>query len=206
MRNYIFLFILTLLSVQLFSQGSRIKGGVRAGASVSQISGDDLSGFHKLGAYAGVYAYIPITSSEKWKFQMEMNFVMKGSSLFSKGVDNPNINKKYVLNLFYTETPLLIKFNPFKTFEIELGPTINFLFASREVDAGGPIGGRPPFNIFELSILGGISYRFKEHWGVSLRYSNSILPVRVPNWGSTYNRVVNKQFNSTFTLSAVYEF
>lgn len=204
MKRFLLLISVIFISSCAFSQGSRINGGVRAGATTSQISGDDLSGFHKLGGYAGVYANIPFTKDEKWKFQMEINFIMKGSSLFSKGADSPNAYRKYTLNLFYLEVPFLVKFKVVKGLEFELGPTVNFLFASREVDEGGVIMGRPPFRFYEISILGGISYYFNEHWGINLRYTNSIIPVRVPTW--VYDRLVKKQFNSAFALSGIYQF
>lgn len=204
MKKLVLLIALVFILSNVFSQGSRIKGGVRAGATTSQISGDDLSGFHKLGGYAGVYANIPFTKDEKWKFQMEINFIMKGSSLFAKGANNPNMYRKYTLNLFYLEVPFLAKFNLVKGLEVELGPTVNFLFASREVNEGGVIMGRPPFRFYEISILGGFSYYFNDHWAINLRYTNSIIPVRIPTW--VYDRVVSKQFNSAFALSGIYQF
>ncbi|MDL2297348.1 PorT family protein [Bacteroidales bacterium OttesenSCG-928-B11] len=203
MKKIIILCAILLACSHLFSQGSGIRGGVRAGATTSQISGDDLSGFHKLGAYAGVFANIPFPN-ERWKFQMELNFIMKGSSRFVKASDDPNAVQKYVLNLFYIELPLLIKYNAFRNFDIELGPTINFLMGSREVDLGGQIMGRPPFRFFEFCILGGVSYSFNEHWSINLRYTNSIIPVRIPDWA--YYRSVKKQFNSAFALSGVFQF
>ncbi|MDR2979193.1 MAG: PorT family protein [Bacteroidales bacterium] len=203
MKNFFLLLLLFSLSFHSFSQ-SRIKGGVRAGGTASQISGDDLSGFHKLGGYAGVFANIPLSQNENWKFQMELNFIMKGSNMYVSGLNNPNIGRKYTLNLFYLEVPFLFKFMPFRNFDIELGPTFNILFGYRESNEAGKIVGRPAFKFYEFSILGGISYTIKEKWGISLRYSNSIIPVRKPTW--VYDRRVNNQFNSTFALSATYQF
>ena len=207
-KIYLFIAILVIsLSVdaqELSKNGSNFKGGIRLGLTTSQISGDDLSGFNKLGAYAGGFTNFPISKTGYWNIQMEMNFIMKGSSTPPRKPNNPHFYNVYTLNLFYTETPFLVKCLLFKGFEVEAGPSINFLFASTEKGPGGSnIKGRP-FRIFELSIIAGISYTFKEHWGISARYSNSIIPVRIPTW--VYNRLVSKQFNSTLAFSVFYQF
>lgn len=185
---------------------SNFKGGLRVGFTASQISGDCLSGFHKLGAYAGGFVNIPVTMSGKWKIQAELNFIMKGSSLYSKGADDPNIGNKYSLNLYYTETPVIVKFNVFKGLEIELGPTFNFLFYHTEKGIDGDLSIiYPAFRIFEFSILAGVSYLFKEHWGVNFRFTNSIIPVRIPNWNCQSGSSM-KQFNTVMAISAYYQF
>lgn len=212
MKNIIlFLFLSGLFllshSQELRTDKSNFRGGLRAGFTASQISGDCLSGFHKLGAYAGGFVNFPLSQNGKWKIQAELNFIMKGSSLFSKGADDPNIGSKYSLNLYYTETPIIAKFNCFKGLEFELGPTFNFLFHNTEKGTAGDDLGRvrPPFRIFELSILAGVSYFFLEHWGINFRFTNSIIPVRIPNWNCGDGPSM-KQFNSAMAITAYYQF
>ena len=107
------------------------KGGVLAGATTSQISGDNLAGFHKLGAMAGVFANCVLVEQPKFglKLQMEMDFVMKGSHSFSRSGQAVNPMAKYVLNLGYIEVPVLLRFRIARItirnssdFEFELGP------------------------------------------------------------------------------------
>ena len=208
-KGFIFLlitFIPFLAYTQALSERkSNFKGGVRGGITASQISGDDLSGFHKLGAYTGAFVTFPVHQNGKWFLQTELNFIMKGSSRFANDVDDPNIGLIYTLTLFYTETPLIVKYKIYKGLEVELGPTFNFLFAYKEIgDEGSLKPIRPQFSVFELSALAGVSYLFKEHWGVSLRFSNSILPVRKPNW--IFNKKFRLQYNTVIALSAYYQF
>ena len=208
-KRFIFLlfsFIPFLAYTQALSESkSNFKGGVRAGITATQISGDDLSGFNKLGGYAGVYVSFPIHQNGKWFIQTELNFMMKGSAIFTRGVDDPNIGRRYNLTLFYTETPFIVKYKMYKGLEFELGPTFNFLFAYREMgDEGSLKNIRPKFSIFELSILAGVNYLFKEHWGVSFRYTNSLLPVRKPNW--IVNKKFRLQYNTALALSLYYQF
>ena len=208
-REFICLLIAALpflAYTQALSEGkSNFKGGVRAGMTATQISGDELSKFHKLGAYAGIYVNFPLHQNGKWFIQTELNFMMKGSTLFVHGIDDPNIGKRYTLTLFYTETPVIVKYKIYKGLELEAGPTFNFLFAYREIgDEGSLKPVRPKFSVFELSILAGVNYLFKEHWGVSFRFTNSLLPVRKPNW--IYNKKYRLQFNTALALSVYYQF
>ena len=182
-------------------------GGVRAGISMSQISGDDLSGFHKLGAYAGGYVQWRFIQSERWALQPELNFNMKGSSSYLKADKNGNlVGQKYVLSLYYLEVPLLVKFRPFKGMDIELGPSFGVLFAETERDANGIMPARMPFRYLELSGLAGVSYLIKEHYGISFRYAHSLIPVRVHDGHHSYYRLDRKQYNSTLLLSFFYQF
>lgn len=194
------------------SEGS-IKGGVRFGFVGSQISGDDLGGYHKLGAYAGLFANIPISESGKWKFQMELNFIMKGSKsnfIYREDAPAPDI---YNLTMLYTETPFIFQYNfgYYKTakekiyeFYFEIGPTLNFLFYQKEEDNNGIIRSAPPFKIFDVGIIAGLSCNFMSKYTASLRWGSSIYPVRIPTYN--YYRAVKMQFNDHIALSMCYHF
>lgn len=219
-------FILITLSLALFaSYGQRsnavsnFKGGFRVGLTTSQISGDNLGGFHQVGACAGVFANIPLNDMLDWKLQVEMDFVMKGSRSFTEKHQVYNPTNKYVLYLGYVEVPVLMKWNFGKRitingkpvvngFELEFGPVLGVKAYQLEKDWTGTIpatvdNGRM-FRRFELSAMAGLGYLFKEHHGISLRYSNSLLPVRIPNWA--YDRLTNKQYNSVIMASYYYQF
>ena len=196
----IFLLLPLLLSAQNF------RGGVRAGISMTQISGDDLSGFHKLGAYAGGYVNWRFIQNERWAIQAEINFVMKGSSTYLKPDKNGNVAPKYVLTMYYVEVPVLAKFLVAKGFEVELGPTFGVLTHATEKDANGIMNARMPFRWFELCAMGGASYLIKEHYGISLRYVQTLVPVRVCDERHSPYRINKKQFSSEIALSFFYQF
>lgn len=182
------------------------KGGLRAGFTATQISGDDLSGFHKMGAYAGGYVQWRFVQNEHWALQPEINFVMKGSSTFLKADKNGNIGNKYVLTLYYAEVPVLVKYQIINGLEVELGPTFGVLFAETEKDANGKMPARMPFRRFELCAMGGVSYLIKEHYGISLRYAQTLLPVRVVDGEHSAYRIEKKQFSSEIAFSVFYQF
>ncbi len=191
---------LTTVSAQNF------RGGLRAGYTATQISGDNLAGFNKLGAYAGGYVMWRFVQNEHWAIQPEINFVMKGSSAFLRANAAGNIGAKYVLTLYYIEVPVLVKYRIVKGLEVELGPTFGVLVGSTEKDANGLMPARMPFRRFELCGMGGVSYIFKEHYGLNLRYVNSIIPVRVNDGKHSSYRNDRKQFNSEIAFSFFYQF
>ena len=180
----------------MFSVGcaQNFKGGLRAGLSMTQISGDDLSGFHKVGAYAGGFVNWRFIQAPKWAIQPEINFVMKGSSTYLKADKNGNIGNKYVLTLYY------------KGFEIELGPTFNVLLHAVEKDANGVIPARMPFRFYEIAGMAGISYLIKDHYGINFRFVQSLVPVRVGDGNHGNYRLNKKQFSTEMTLSFFYQF
>lgn len=184
------------------------KGGVRAGISTSQISGDDLVGFNKVGATAGIFVNYPLINSERLKLQLELDFTMKGSH--SKAARTNQTYNFYVLNVWYVEMPLLLEFTagswtlwgkPFQ-FVIEAGPMFGVNVFQREREATGIIEQRPQFRKFEFSAVAGISLMISDKHSINVRFSNSIVPVRIPIW--VYNRAVKKQFNTV--LSFVYSY
>ena len=190
---------------------SRFYGGVRVGFTASQISGDDLSGFHQLGASAGLFVNHAIVSSGKLKLQLELDFTMKGSHSYTPPKQQYE-TEFYSLRLGYVEMPLLLEWavgkwtmwgKPFQ-FELEVGPAFGVVVLQKEWEGTGLIVGRPPFRRFEFSGMAGLSIKIADHHSVNLRYSNSLLPVRIPTW--VYGRVVKKQFNSLIITSYCYQF
>lgn len=216
-RNRLFLVILLLgmfysamAQKEEKSPLSRFYGGVRVGFTASQISGDDLTGFHKVGAHAGAFVNHAIHPSGRLKLQLELDFMMKGSHSYTPS--NTYADNYYSLTLGYVEMPLTVVWTagkwtlwgkPFQ-FELEAGPVFGVNVFSIERDAIGPIVGRPPFRWYEFSAMAGISLMVAEHHSVNFRYENSIVPVRIPTW--VYDRVVYKQFNSVMTFSYCYQF
>lgn len=190
---------------------SRFYGGVRVGFTASQISGDDLTGFHQLGGSAGLFVNHAIIPSGKLKLQLELDFTMKGSHSYTPPKQQYE-TEFYSLRLGYVEIPVLLEWavgrwtlwgKPFQ-FELEVGPAFGVVVLQKEWEGTGLIVGRPPFRRFEFSGMAGLSLKIADHHSVNLRYSNSIIPVRIPTW--VYGRVVKKQFNSVLTISYCYQF
>ena len=188
--------ILILASATLF--GQRFNGGVLAGLSASEISGDRLEGPNKAGIYAG--GFVNTYFSKKSSFQMELNFIQKGSR------DNPDsVNyDSYILRINYVELFLHYKWDFSRIFALEVGPSLGVLISSYE-EANYQVLTEPPFQPIDLSGNIGLFVKLSERWKFNLRYSNSILAVRPHSSGQTYKW--NKgQYNEVLSFTFHYQF
>jgi len=205
MKKLILLFVIMLFFV-FNIEAQSIKGGFQLGFSASQISGDQLAGYNKPGAYGGVFAYTFF--SDHSAFQMEINFVQKGSHKNSH--PDKGDYRKYNLNMNYIEVPFLYKHYVYDG-QIALVAGLSYaqlIGDAVEKDEVGVITqpiGAPVFKTWELGVQAGIEYKFKENWTVVLRHENSILPVREHSGGATY--LLNMgQYHSVMMLSVAYTF
>jgi hypothetical protein len=189
---------------------SNFRGGVRLGFTASQITQDGLpfQGFNKFGAFVGAFVNVPVSNNGKWLIQPELNFIMKGCKHTPKTDENGiPLGEMYRLQLLYGEIPVLVKWKVIKGFELELGPAFGILFKNIDVEwVNGYLNvGAPPFVRFDFSAVLGVSYLFRHHFGVSLRYENSLLPVRKYS-ASHWTYLLGGQHNQTFCFSVYYQF
>ena len=174
LKNISCLLFTLLLNTCLFAQDNSFQGGLVGGPLVSQVSGDGLGGFDKLGYQLGAYVHIPF--SKKWAGKIELGYIAKGS----QRPGNPdNIGENtwgYRFN--YIEVPLLLE-RQFRKFNIQFGPAIGVLVSSSYVF------NKEKFEIVnpeaastDISFMGGIAYPLSDKFTASMRYSQSLVPVR----------------------------
>ncbi|MBQ7550875.1 MAG: PorT family protein [Bacteroidales bacterium] len=205
MKKFFILFICLFLIGESM-EAQNFKGGIRAGFTATQMSGDELRGFHKLGAFAGGFVTWRFVQNGKWAIQPEINFIMKGSSTFLRANKEGNIGEKYVLSLYFIEVPFFAKYNIVRGLEFELGLAMDVLLYGVEKDANGKIPARQPFRTFGMTGIAGFSYLFANHYGLNLRYGNSLIPLRVPDGEYGNYRITKKQFSSEIVFSFYYQF
>ncbi|MCK4638195.1 MAG: outer membrane beta-barrel protein, partial [Bacteroidales bacterium] len=145
--NFLIIFLLSgfLLNAQEFY------GGITAGMTATQVAGDVCSGYDKAGLYAGVYANLKV--SKKSVFQLEIDYIQKGSRRLPKKKNN--YAPLYKLNLQYIDVPVLYKYIISKRFTVEIGPVYSLFIKYYEYppDAAGK-----PFNTHNLSVVVGMYY------------------------------------------------
>jgi len=194
------LFFFVNISLLTTAQEQRFSAGLKVGLSSSQVSGDDLAGFNKAGAIAGMFS--SVLFSKKWSGQFELLFIQKGS----KYVGHPDLGdlNYYRLQLNYIEVPLFLQYH-FKKFTFEAGPGFGYLIHYKEEDAMGDITGNRPFNKSEISYNLGVNYRITTSFGVNVRYSNSISSIRDHLSGAHTFRNPGQQ-NTVLQLAISYTF
>lgn len=184
------------LCVFLNIKGQEFGGGVSLGASTSQVAGDRLGGFNKIGLLAGVFTNIKI--KEKLACQFEIIFIQKGSR-------NPNIQENNIaeISLNYIETPIMIKLLQKKERSIELGFLPAIILNYKMNDYSGEINVEPKFKDYDFGIFAGFNYPLNDRIHLNTRISNSIIPVR--NHASNTTFGINKgQYNTILSFAINY--
>ena len=173
------------------SNAQKFGGGIIAGASTSQVAGDMLGGFNKIGLLAGVYTNLKI--KEDLQLQLEIIYIEKGSR-------NPNLHKNTIqeITLSYVEIPISINLQQKENLGIELGILPAFIMSSKMNDYFSEIEIDPSFEKYDFGIFAGINYHLSKKIILNSRISNSIIPIRPHVSGATngwnkgqYNTVLN---------------
>ncbi|MGZ4088275.1 MAG: porin family protein [Bacteroidia bacterium] len=193
------------------------RAGFTAGLSASDINGAHTINrnrhFSKAGLIAGFLVNTQI--SKKSVFQMELNFIQKGS------LQRPDSlgNGYYKIALSYVEVPLLFRRQlyftkkgvPVNRFDIELGASVGRLVGYSVTNNANTVftGNETAkyLNFTDVSLLIGFDCNITKTLGFSVRYSNSVIPAikHTPNIHFityTFNRGNNQvlQFSLKYVL------
>ena len=196
MKHKLILCFFTFFTFFSFSQN--FKGGVIAGVSTSQVSGDNLGGFNKAGLFLGVFTELPISDISNIK--MEINYIQKGSNnpkMFENNI--PDISTSYV------EVPISIHYYQNEITAFEAGIQTAFLLNFSDNDEYGPIPNDQSiaFNKVDLGAFIGMNYHLTDNILLNSRISNSILPVRPHASGAIY-QLNRGQYNSVLSFTLHY--
>jgi hypothetical protein len=172
-------------------------GGLIAGASTSQVAGDMLGGFNKIGLLAGAYTNLNV--KENIIFQFEITYIEKGSR-------NPNIHKKNIaeITLSYVEVPISINLQQKESLGVEVGVLPAFLINSEMNDYFSEIEINPAFEKYDFGIFAGINYYLTNNIILNTRISNSIIPIR-PHISGATNDWNKGQYNTVLSFAIHYK-
>ncbi|MCD4734818.1 MAG: PorT family protein [Bacteroidales bacterium] len=196
LKNYLPI-VFVIITISAYSQ--QFNGGILGGMSASEVSGDRLEGPNKAGIYAGEYVNIYVT--EKSSFQMELDFIQKGSR---KNPDSVSY-ESYLLRLNYMEIPVHYKYDFGERWTLETGLSLGVLISKyEEVNGLEQENIYPDFKRRDLSFNVGLYFALIERLWLNIRYSNSILAIRPHSGGQTYKW--NKgQYNEVLSFTFHYE-
>lgn len=189
------LFILLFYFQQLLIAQKDYHLGLKAGANLCQINGDNYNRFNKKGFNGGVFFNMGL--SKKTTGQLEMLYTQKGCLNY---YEPPNDISMYDFRLRYFEFPILFKYHINKI-SLELGLSTAMLIERRQtlfmINGFGHMTNDNPPNFIDNSFNVGASYTTTNNWILNLRYTNSITPMR---------RDPPAQYNNMFSLTLAYQF
>lgn len=208
-RPLIVLILLFALSSALFAQ--RFKGAVMGGMNISQVDGDEVVGFHRVGGHLGVAAILPIN---KFDITLETVFNQKGAREKQQYQDTINgyaYTGEYDLRLNYVEVPLMAHYTDRERITAGLGFSWGRLVSLKEIEHGGnvpPYSDTIEFNKNDFNILFDLQFRIYQRLKFNVRYAYSLTPIREREYQQFYtgDEWSRRQYNNLFTFRLVYIF
>lgn len=191
--------LLLFLGLPLTAQ--RFSAGIVGGFNASQIDGDMLAGFDKIGLMGGVKAVVNFES--RFAMNIEFLYTQRGSKpdIFAPEYD-PDIS----IFLHYAELPVYVSFGDWWQEEGEYykvsahaGLSYGRLISARTEDYFNKDESKydlliPYFNQNDLSWLVGVGYQINKNLGFSGRYTREIIPLLSPR----NNNLLNSRLTSYY--------
>ncbi|MEE9372979.1 MAG: outer membrane beta-barrel protein [Saprospiraceae bacterium] len=178
MKLYKLIFLLIFsLFLSPSSRGQGFSGKVIAGINASQLEGDNLKGFNKVGIHTGIGIEFFFLKNA---IAIELLFNQKGSA---NKVQNSGLNQRMSTTLNYLQMPILYSLNSwYNTNE-------NFYYIS--IIGGGyyarlfsTTSSNPGLSSFvdffrkdDIGAVIGVQYRINKHISTSMRYDQSFLKI-----------------------------
>jgi hypothetical protein len=220
-RKVFFLFIL-LVIVFAWTEVSaqRIKGMLFAGMNLSQVDGDEVYGFDKVGFNTGLGAIVPL--GKHFSFTIETQFNQKGAYQkpeIADSVANPITGevefwtKEYKLKLDYLEVPVLFHFTD-NVIAVGTGFSYGRLINVKEYEHGTLVetttlnGG--PYDRNDYNVLFDLNFRLYKkisRFRINIRYAYSISKIRTRGfYDDDWDYFTRDQYNNLITMRLVYVF
>ncbi|MFH1296764.1 MAG: outer membrane beta-barrel protein [Bacteroidota bacterium] len=186
--------------------------------NLSQVDGDEVYGFKKVGFNGGPSIIIPIGKERRWSVTMEMLFSMngayqKGGSAINDTIDTavPVYYNGYKLNLNYIQVPLMVHFTDKKIIAGGLGFAYGQLVDVREWEDGKRQDNtnlQGPYTLADFQVLADVRVRIWKRLWANVRYSYSLLPIRTRDFKNITGKQVwtRKQYNNVITMRLTYIF
>jgi len=182
MYKYKFLAVFAFISTLGFSQIFNF--GLSGGGVFSQIDGDDLQGFNKLGLFLGYDLDITFNKNNPWGATFGMQYNNRGSRI-RLDPDNPlppTTTSWDRMSLHYFDVLLGTRYKTDQSFVFSAGLFSGLLISQRWTDLNGGLIDNP--NFFKRSDLGSflqIGYAFKPNLIASIDYKYSVLRINKSN-------------------------
>ncbi len=171
MKSYIFLFFFLMLAS--WGRTQTFEAGLILGVNASQVNGDFLAGYDKLGLHTGLKVRVSTWEHIEWSVELLLSQRGSRPDIFTED------SRKIHLN--YVEIPILIGFkdwqkDDFYKIRFEGGFSYGRL-VSHKVSFQGVEEQIDEFNNNDLSFVIGAALFTSEKLGFSFRYTHSVTPL-----------------------------
>jgi hypothetical protein len=203
--------------------GQIFRGELIGGINFTQVEGDRVNGYKKVGLHAGMgvlwaFDFRKNSDIKPWGLSMEILYNQRGARQ-----KNPNKNSDdtsflsiskvdyiYKLTADYVSIPIMFSYTYKNRYGLGVGFSYNHLVRMKEIeydklqtyDTVGRIG-KVDFNI-----LVDVRVRLWQQLKLGFRFEYSIVPIRTRDYGKNvyFNAEIRKQYNNSLCLYLVYLF
>lgn len=186
--------------------GQNIRGAIAGGINATQVDGDQIYGFHKIGLNAGAIAIIPFT--KHFSASLETSYSQKGSYQSPQTADS--LTGEYKLTLNYVDVPVLFQYSDKNIFKVGTGFSWGRLVNFKEYISSRWVIYTPngPVNKNDVDVLIDIQLRLFQGFHFDFRYMYSVAKFRTVTFqskitGYTWTR---KQYNNDLAFRLIYIF
>lgn len=193
-----------LISLPLSINAQDFKFGLQFGIVPSQVDGDGMTGYNKIGMTGG--AFVSRDLKDNIFLFTDLSFTMKGSRVAS----SKNVNfDQLEITANYIDWGIYAGYKFSDNIDIKVGLMPSVLIYSNEQTASGVSWGESEsFRPFNLLVAGGLNYKFSKHFSVNATYNYSIISIRHGEYEVfDYDvKISNAQYHHYINLSLMYEF
>lgn len=200
-----------ILSSLLFMKQAKAQaflGALAFGGNLTQVDGDEMFGFKKIGFNVGVSAIYPFT--DKWSMSIEASFAQKGSFQKYPPEDLGKPLPYYDLRLNYLDVPVLVHFTDKGFLNVGLGLSWGRLVGIKEVEWGETVHSsttNSPYSDSDINGIVSLQFPIYKRFKFNFRYSYSFAKIRTRSYsnisGDTWTR---DQYNNILTFRLIYVF
>ena len=222
MKKFALTVFVILFSITAFSQ--RFVGAGIVGMNFTQIDGDQIYGYHKVGFNGGASVMLALDAKQRWFVTMELLYNQKGSfrralvdSMVYVGpgeIDESvpyNHRIKYKVNLDYVEVPLLLHFEDPKTgVAFGVGASWARLVRAKELESGYTLLTdlqSKTYNVNNWLAIADVKFRIWKGLKLNIRFQYSMNPIRIRTYTNRFgDSWTRKQYHNTLSLRVIYAF
>ena len=210
------------MMISFSGYGQRIKGALIAGMNISQVDGDEIYGFNKVGLNMGGAAIVPL--GKNFSFQLELLFSQKGSyqsKQYEQEITDTSgniiaeLNGSYNLKLDYLEVPFLFHYTDKDIISAGIGFSYGRLVNVKEYEHDTlnqfTTLNSGPYDRNDYSVLVDLYFRVHKkipRFKLNIRYSYSMSKIRTRDFYNTLGEYTGTrdQYNNVIAIRLIYVF
>jgi len=183
-------------------------GALAFGGNLTQVDGDEVYGFKKIGFNTGVSAIYPF--NDKWSLSIEASYSQKGAYQKYPPEDVGKELPYYDLRLSYLEVPVLVHFKDKGFLNFGLGLSWGELISIKEVEWGETVHSsitNSPYSSNDINGIVSVQFPIYKRIKFDFRYSYSFASIRTREYENlSGEKWTRQQYNNILSFRLVYIF